>query len=356
MDNSQNNEPGTSQNNEPGVSGGDDALEQSPSTSMVEAPSDNPAPGEPSSDHPENKVTQETVKVEKDELPSADLKLKLWQRLIGRFNVYVFVLAILVMMAVIVMALAYLDSRSNSIGNNPTASQNLSPSALQQLANSDTNVGSSGQVLNVESSAIFAGNVLARQDFQVAGNLTVGGTLAINNVSVAGTAQFGQIQINKNLNVAGDSNLQGNLTVTKGLQVTGSGNFGGTVTASQITTSSLQLNGDLVLSHHIVTNGSTPSLKDGAALGNGGTANLSGSDTSGSININTGSNTASGCFMTITFSSPFNSTPHVIVSPVGYSAGGLSYYITRTTTSFSVCDASTPPAGSSFGFDYVVLD
>ena len=262
---------------------------------------------------------------------------------------------LVLIVAAIVIAVAYLESKRGS-GTSSISSQSLSESTLKQLANSDVTVGNSSHVLNVQSSAVFAGKVLIRQDLEVAGNLQIGGTLALNGLSVAGTAQFGQAQVNKDLSVAGNTGLQGTVTIAKSLQVSGGGSFGGALTAPQITASTLQLNGDLVLTHHITAGGATPSRTNGSALGGGGTASVSGSDTSGSISINTGGGPGAGCFVTINFTSRYNSTPHVVITPVGSAAGSLAYYVNRSPAGFSVCDASAPPAGASFGFDYFVVD
>jgi cytoskeletal protein CcmA (bactofilin family) len=254
-----------------------------------------------------------------------------------------------------IILLAYLESKKTP-SSTSLQTQSLTQSTLNQVANSDATVGSSQSVLNVESSAVFAGQVLARQNFEIAGNLQIGGTAALNDLSVSGAVQFGQVSIGKDLSVTGDTAIQGATTIAKSLQVNSSGTFSGTLSAPQVTTSSLQLNGDLVLNSHISLGGSTPSRSNGPALGGGGSVSVSGSDTGGSITINTGGSPAAGCFVTINFTAKYNSTPHVLVTPIGAAAGGLSYYVTRTTTSFSVCDAATPPAGSSFGFDYFVLD
>jgi cytoskeletal protein CcmA (bactofilin family) len=262
---------------------------------------------------------------------------------------------LVVVVGVTIVVVAYLDSKHGS-GTSSISSQSLSQSTFSKLANSDSTVGNSGQVLTIQSSAIFAGKVLVRQDLEVAGNLQIGGTLALNDLSVAGTAQFSQVQINKNLSVAGNTSLQGAVTVAKSLQVSGSGSFSGPLSAPQLTTSSLQLNGDLTLTHHITAGGATPGRTNGGALGSGGTSSVSGSDTAGSITINTGGSPSAGCFLTVNFTAKYNSTPRVLVTPVGSSAGGLAYYVDRTAAGFSVCDATPPPAGASFGFDYFVVD
>ncbi|HEX4774693.1 MAG TPA: hypothetical protein VH234_04200 [Candidatus Saccharimonadales bacterium] len=271
-----------------------------------------------------------------------------------RFNIYLLLFLFIIVIALGVIGATFIASKHNS-SPSPISSQSLTQSTLDQLANSDATVGSNNQVLNVQSSAVFAGKVLVRQDLEVAGSLQIGGTVALNGLAVSGTSQLGQVQINKDLAVAGNSSIQGTVTIAKSLQVNGSGTFSGPLSAPQITTSSLQLNSDLTLTHHIVAGGATPSHSGGSGLGSGGTASVSGSDTSGSVTINTGAGPAAGCFVTIDFVNKYDSTPHILLTPVGSSAGGLSYYVNRSSSSFSICDATAPPASASFGFDYFVV-
>jgi cytoskeletal protein CcmA (bactofilin family) len=299
--------------------------------------------------------TTETTDSAPPDLPTPSKKPNGLARLAKRVNIYLMFFIMIVLAAGIIVVAAYVDSKNNG-GPSTVSSQNLSSGTLQQLADNDTTVGDSSQVLNVKSSTVFAGKVLVRQDLEVAGNLQIGGTLGLNNLAVTGTAQFGQVQINKNLAVAGTTSLQGAVTIAKSLQVNGGGTFSGPLSAPQITTGSLQLSGDLALTHHITAGGATPGRTNGGALGSGGTSSVSGSDTSGSITINTGGGPAAGCFLTVTFTAKYAATPHVILTPVGAAAGGLSYYVNRTSSSFSVCDAAAPPAGASFGFDYFVVD
>lgn len=270
-----------------------------------------------------------------------------------RFNIYLLLFVFILLIAGALVLVAYFQGKKGS-GPATVKTQTLTQNTLQQLANSDATVGNDQQVLNVQSSAVFAGKVLMRQDLELAGNLQIGGTVGLNDLTVTGTTQLGQAQINKNLSVAGDTAVQGATTIAKSLQVNGGGSFSGPITAPQITTSTLQLNGDLTLTHHIVIGGGTPGRSPGPALGGGGTASVSGSDTAGTVSINTGNSPAAGCFITVNFAQKFNTTPRVLLTPVGSAGGGLAYYVNRSSTSFSICDAAPPPAGSSFGFDYFI--
>jgi cytoskeletal protein CcmA (bactofilin family) len=227
---------------------------------------------------------------------------------------------------------------------------------LQQLASSDVTVGDAKQTLNVQSNAVFAGKVLVRESLDVAGNIQVGGAMTMPGLTVSGKSTFEDLQVNKSLNVALDTAVQGQMTVQKSLSVNGSGTFSGPVSAPAISTSSLQLNGNLTLTKHIAAGGATPSRTNGEALGAGGTTAVSGSDIAGNINVNTGGSPVAGCFATITFSQKYNSTPRVIVTPIGASAANLGYYITRSTSTFAVCAANNPPANANFGFDYFVIE
>lgn len=272
----------------------------------------------------------------------------------ARFSVYLLLFGFIVILAVMIVTITYLKSHSKS--NLKINSQDLNQSALSQLAQSDVTVGDAKQVLNVQSNAVFAGQVLVRSDLQVAGKLQVGGSLSLTGITVSGSSIFDQIQVNKNLQVAGDTALQGQLTIAKSLSVNGGGTFNGPISTPQLTAGTLQISGDLNLTHHITAGGVNPGRSNGNALGGGGTTSVSGSDTAGSITINTGGSPSAGCFITVNFAQKFNSTPHVVVTPIGSAAGGLAYYVNRNTASFSVCTNSAAPAGASFGFDYIVFD
>lgn len=270
-------------------------------------------------------------------------------------NLYLlgFILLLIIAIGVVIFAL-----KQGRASNKPEqiSSQNLSENSLKQIASSDVSVGDSKQLLTVQSNAIFAGEILAQKNLEVAGNLKVGGNLSLPSIVVGGTSQFGSVQVNKDLSVAGKASVQGSLSIQSSLSVNGGGNFSGPISAPQLTVSSLQLNGDLVLTHHISAGGSTPGSSRGSAVGGGGSATVSGSDTAGGISISTGSSPPAGCFITVSFTQVFHATPHVVITPVGSTAGRLNYYVSRSTTGFSVCTASPAPAGANFGFDYIIFD
>jgi len=277
-----------------------------------------------------------------------------FKRLTGRFNIYLLLHVLIMLIAVVVIAVAFIKNRKAATTPSITA-QNLTQKQLEQLANSDVSVGNNKQILNVQSNAVFAGQVLVRQDLEVAGTIKAGGSLNLPGITVSGNSTFSQIQTGT-LTVSGNTAIQGQLTASGGLNVSGNATFAGNLSVAQLTASKLTLNGDLNLDHHISAGGPTPSRTNGSALGNGGTASVSGSDTAGTVNINTGTGPGAGCFIAINFASKFNATPHVVATPVGSAAGGIAFYVNRSTTSMSICTANTPPASTSFAFDYVVFD
>lgn len=296
------------------------------------------------------------AKPPEEQLPSEKpSKQSFFQRVWQKFNIYLLLFIIVILAAIGTVVFLTLRDRADQVATNEVITQNLSAENLKQLANTDSTIGSPKQILNIESNAIFAGTVLIRKDLEVAGSIRVNGALALPGITVSGASAFNQIQANT-LNLTGAATVNGQLTVRNGLSVNGASNFSGAVNAPQITTTSLQLNGALILTNHITAGGPIPGLSQGSALGSGGTASLSGSDTSGSITLNTGSGPGAGCFATVNFNRAFSSTPHVVVTPVGAGAASLTFYVNRSTTNFSICTTTPAPAGQTFGFDYIALN
>lgn len=267
-------------------------------------------------------------------------------------NRYFYLFLIIVLIAIGVVITTFKKSGTSGQKKN----QSLTQQQLSDLKAGTTIVGDSQQILDIQSNAVFEGQVLLRNNLDIAGNVKVGGTITLPSIVVGGASNFGQVVVNGTLSIGGNTTLQGQLNVQKSLAVAGNGSFSGSLSAARISVNTLQLNGDLVITRHIVSSGSLPAKTNGTALGGGGTASVSGSDTAGTITINTGSSPPAGNLLTVNFAQRFNSTPHVVVTPVGSSAAGLDYYVTRTVAGFTLATLNPPPAASSFSFDYIVFD
>lgn len=332
-----------------------DSEKKTPETDNEPSLEEQNAPADALSRTPEE-LEEEKVEQTSHETPveESGKKLSPIKRFFRKVNVYFLIFVLLIVVAGAVTIVNYLNSQNGSSESN-IAAQNLTQESLKQLANTDTSVGNTSQTLTIKGNAVIEGQTLARGNLNVAGSFQTGGSIQGPSLTISGTANLGEAQIN-NLQVASNTAIQGSTTL-RDLNVAGAASFGGDITASQITVTRLILSGNasLQIPNHISFAGPTPSRSvNSGVLGAGGSASVSGSDTSGTVNISTGSGTAAGCFVEINFSQPFGGQPRVIVSPVDAGAGKTQYYTTRTSSSFSICTAAPAPANQSFAFDYFV--
>ncbi len=261
----------------------------------------------------------------------------------GSFNIFgshwsIYLPVFLVFIIAVSIGSYYLYNKQNKQPTIPSE-QNLTSSQLNNLASGNNVIGNSNQILTVQSSSIFNGQVLIRGQLQVAGNL-----------------QIAQLNVSNSLALAGNGTVQGTLTVQNNLSVKGTGTFSGNVTTPQLTTNSLQLNSDLSITHHIVTTGSIPTSTTASEVGSGGTSSINGTDTSGTITINTGNSPTAGCYINVSFSSRYSSTPHVLLTPVGATSSTINYYVNRSSSGFSVCSSNAPQPSQTYTYDYFSID
>ncbi len=266
-------------------------------------------------------------------------------------NIY---MAIFILVVLAAAAVVYVSIKPAKV-DTTTPLGKLSDQQLSALKTNSTLVGDPKQTLDIQSNTILEGQVLARNDLNVAGSLKVGGALSLPAITVTGSGNFAQIGTTGALSVGGDADLQGQLTVRKNLNVSGTASFGN-LSVATLSVTSLQVKNDFSLSKHIVTSGGTPGRTNGTALGSGGTVSVGGTDTAGTVSINTGGSPPAGLFVTITFTQKFATTPHVVITPVGSSAAGLQYYINRDANGFSIGTLNAPPSSANFAFDYIVIE
>lgn len=276
------------------------------------------------------------------------------RRFLRRINVYFLLFVLITAIVGAYMVVSYLNSQTDT----PTATiepQELTEEALKDLANTDASVGSPSQTLTIQGNAIIDGQTLMRGNLNVAGNFQTGGSIQSPGLTISGNSNLGSTQIN-NLQVAQDTAIEGN-TSMRDLSVSGAASFAGAVNTAQLTVSRLIMSGNGVIEipNHLSFTGPTPgrSISPGV-LGAGGSATVNGSDTSGTVNVNTGSGPSAGCFIRVIFARSFSSQPHVLVTPVGAAAGQTQHYVERDQSGFSICTANPAPAGQSFAFDYFV--
>ena len=276
------------------------------------------------------------------------------ERLRSSFNIYFILYIIIVGIAIGIIVFAVSASKKNAKTSVKTAAS-LTSQQIASLKGNTTVVGDSKQTLDVQSNSVFEGQVLVRSDLSVAGDIKVGGALSLPALTVGGEGTFGSLQVGKDLGVNGNGTVQGSFTVQQNLAVGGSASFN-SLSVGALSATSLKFTGDLTVSHHIVTNGTSVKMSPGSAVGGGGTVSASGTDTAGTVTINTGNSPPPGIFVTVTFANSFASVPRVIISPVGVSAGSVTYYVNRTPNGFSIGCTTAPPAGASFSFDYFVIN
>lgn len=302
-----------------------------------------------------NKTSQNSVDSDMIRfVPKKGITQKL-QNKIKNVNIYLLLFIVILAIAGAILFIIYKNStktKNSAVING----QELSQEELQKLNASDQQIGDSKQTLTISSNSVFNGRVLVRDNLDVAGTIRVGGALSLPGITVSGTSSFENVQIASNLAITGNTSIQGALTVQQNLTVGGSGNFAGQITAPSISVDKLILNSDLQINRHIDAGGGTPSVTRGGSLGGAGTASISGTDTAGTVNINFGPGSSPGTLANITFSAPFNQTPHVVITPIGGACASIGYYVNRSTTGFSINSNLPGDSGGNCAFDYIAID
>lgn len=277
-------------------------------------------------------------------------------RKLGSINPY---LVLFILVIIVGLVIAYIVNRVNE-DNDPSnlnfEGSELDQAALDDLLKAEQNIGTVDQTLTVAANAIFNGKILVKSDLDVAGSIRVGGPLNLPGITVAGTSDFDDVNINNNLSILGSASIQQSLTVQGGANISGNVSVGGTVSAGTISADKFEFTGDLNLTRHIDTGGSSTTAVSGTAVGSGGTVSVSGNDIAGTVTINTGGGPPAGIMVRINFSRGYNNTPSVHITPVGSATAGLIYYVDRTTSNFSIGTINAPSGATTYRFDYFVTE
>ncbi len=285
--------------------------------------------------------------------PKNNVAKKGHSRLIHFANIYLFAFLAIILIALIVI---YFVTRDENNPSQVSSGQKLSQESIDELIDNENQLGDVSQTLTIEAGTTFNGKVFIKDSLDVAGSINVGGPLTLPGITVDGSSAFEDIEVSNNLAIFGDARLQGTLNVESGLNVKGDAAITGSLSASKIVADSIEFSGDLYTTRHINTGGPAPGVSTGVSAGAGGTTSISGTDTSGTVTINTGGNPSTGTLANVAFAASYGATPRVIVTPIGPSSASLQYYVTRSSSGFSIGIISSAASSSTYVFDYWVSE
>lgn len=310
---------------------------------------------EASLETPETNIGDSTIAVDNSDFKP---KKKIWTTIISKLsfiNIYLLLMIFIVIIGAMIVFIGVRNNKKLDLAGKIDA-QNLSTQAIDSISANNTVIGDPKQTLTIASNSIFNGKALFRDSIDVAGTIRVGGSLSLPGITVSGNSSFENVTISNTLAVAGDASVSGNLSVQKSLTVSGGASFGGAISAAQLNIERLTLNQDVLLNRHIKTGGGVPGVSSGNAVGSGGTSSINGSDTAGTVTLNIGNAPPAGVLASINFVNAYENDPHVVITPVGANASSLNWYITRTSSGFSINTSSPSASATSYSFDYIVVN
>jgi cytoskeletal protein CcmA (bactofilin family) len=285
-----------------------------------------------------------------------------WQRVTKRSRAYGRVAGLLLAILLIGGAGGYVVSvglKQKAVTQkavSPTI-QTLSDADIRKLGQVSSNLGSSNQILTIGANSVFQGKVNVVSDLTLGGKLNANGPVALTALSISGPTNVNTLSVGQGLQVAGLVSAQNGLTVQGQTSVNGNLSVAGvstfnSVSAGVIAARQLQISGPLNIGH-LVSSGPPVTASSGGVLGGGGTASVSGNDTSGTVTASYGSGGSGGTIITVAFRAAYGANVHILVTPVSDAAAQAQYYVLRTPTGFSII-VRTPVVGT-MTFDYFVV-
>jgi hypothetical protein len=266
----------------------------------------------------------------------------------------------------------FMFQQSNPSNTTSQKEVTISTDVLDKLGVSRNPIDNLGTELVIGPKSTFKNSVTINGDTSIAGQLNLNGTLSassvnfadmqasnavLTNLNVNGDGTLTNLNLRKDLEVAGSTKLQGAvtiyqlLTINNNVNVLGNLSVGGSLSTRYFQASSLISDTTLTIGGHIITRGDAPSVQKGDGLNYIDTVSISGNDTSGTVAVNVGTGSRTGILASITFVNRFGNTPHVIVTAVG--SGASDVYVNRNANGFSIGVSSITSGGHAF--DYIVM-
>ncbi|HEX5797524.1 MAG TPA: hypothetical protein VFX86_03990 [Candidatus Saccharimonadales bacterium] len=155
--------------------------------------------------------------------------------------------------------------------------------------------------------------------------------LAVAQLNVSGQASIGSLQVSENAYVGG-----------------------------KLTVRTAHIAFTLTLGSHIVSQSEAVTPEALAALGYEDKApedavKSDGTDTAGNLNFTTGPTPADGKLLKITFHTPYESKPRVILEANNAHSAALQTFVTKTDDGFILHSITPPQADKTYSFDYIII-
>lgn len=237
----------------------------------------------------------------------------------------------------------------------------INQSALDKLGVKRSSVGDQGVELTVNPDARFNGKVRVGGDVSIGGQLVLSkkfsaadaslaqlqaGNTSLNQLNVNGDGTLTNLNVRKDLAVAGSSRLQGAATFSNNVSVAGNISVGGQLSVNTLHIRNLVADSIIQIGGHLITTGVTPGVSGGAC----GHASISGNDAAGTVFVGGCGGSGSKTVATVRFRSAYSGYPHVVVTPI---CSGVTAYLTNVSSSgFSI---GTTGSMGGCQFNYIVM-
>jgi hypothetical protein len=177
-----------------------------------------------------------------------------WQRINTRARVTAQIIALFVFLMATGAIAGYFFANSRQKSTTTTkapAVTSLSQDDINKLSQTGTDLGSSGQTLNIGADALFRGKVNVTGALSIGGQLNANGPVTLSALNIAGASGTTGLNVGTNLVVGGTATFQKSLTVAElvsvgNLNVTGSASVNA-LNASTIAVRTLSISGPLTV-------------------------------------------------------------------------------------------------------------
>lgn len=208
---------------------------------------------------------------------------------------------------------------------------------LVTLGITDLTSSASSKFIDLKLNGVSKFSVSKDGNTGIAGNVTISGTSNFVNSWIGISNASAKISWNSDGSI---SFLTGVSTASLSMVLTNTG--------------SLQVSGS-VYAGHLAGFSQTPQVVTGSSAGDVATANITGSDLAGQVNLSSGTNiTTSGSLLTVKFITAYLRAPFVVVTGTNLNTASGSVYITSTTGSFTINSISPISISTLYSWNYIV--